>query len=180
MRKKMLAFVLAVAMAVSSFSVPVMAQKKTVVITTANNSNKGGSNKGASSNVPTEQEAYNAMIALKRTYPEGMKWTEDNSYKWKGGIYSTGTGCSGFAFILSDAAFRRLPARKEYYYTFADVRVGDILRMYNNSHSAIVIERTDSYFVLAEGNYGGTIHWGRVFSSAEYSNVDYVLTRYPQ
>ena len=34
------------------------------------------------------EAVYNAMIALKQKYPEGKKWTNDNYYGWKGGIYS--------------------------------------------------------------------------------------------
>ena len=45
------------------------------------------------------------MIAKKADYPEGMPWTNDDTYAWKGGIYSSGGGCTGFAFMLSDACF---------------------------------------------------------------------------
>ena len=52
------------------------------------------------------------MIAKKDEYPEGMKWTNANSYQWKGGIYSKGAGCAGFTFMLSDACFDTLKAKK--------------------------------------------------------------------
>jgi len=66
----------------------------------------------STSPVPTEAEAYYAMMNMKPSYPEGMPWTNDNFYAWKGGVYSGGYGCAGFAFILSDAAFGDLPARR--------------------------------------------------------------------
>ena len=110
---------------------------------------------------PSESEVYKAMVALKSDYPEGMAWTNDNGYSWKGGIFSTGYGCAGFAFILSDAAFGDLPARMVSDFIYADIRVGDILRINNDSHSVIVLEKHSDHVVIAEGNYNNSIHWGR-------------------
>ena len=100
-------------------------------------------------NVPTPQEAYEAMIALQSKFPEGMHWTDASSgtYTWKGGrgengeIATMGTGCVNFAFQLSDAAFGTLPARmlKENEFEFADIHVGDILRI-SLGHSVIVLQ----------------------------------------
>lgn len=87
-----------------------------------------------------ESRAYQAMIALKGSYPEGMRWTNANYYRWNGGIYSGGYGCMGFAFILSDAAFDDLPTRKVTNVKLSDVRMGDILRIDNDVHSVIVFE----------------------------------------
>ncbi len=128
---------------------------------------------------PTEEEVYQRMMALKPSYPEGMRWTNDDGYEWNGGIWSMGYGCAGFAFILSDAAFGYLPARRIYNITIADVRVGDILRVNNDSHSVIITEVHDDYVVLAEGNYNSSIHWGRIMSAAQVAASDYVVTRYP-
>lgn len=125
-------------------------------------------------------EIYDAMIALKKDYPEGMEWTNDNYYAWRGGIYSAGYGCAGFAFLLSDAAFGNLPAKKIENTDGYSIRVGDILRVYNNSHSVIVLEVTESGVVLAEGNYNSSVHWGRTMSWSELKNaLNFVLTRYP-
>ena len=70
------------------------------------------------STIPTQSEAYEAMIAMKAQYPEGMAWTNDNpnpAYSWNGGqlggVNIVAVGCVGFAFILSDAAFGGLQAR---------------------------------------------------------------------
>ena len=140
---------------------------------------------------------YNAMIAKKTEYPEGMPWTNDNYYAWSGGIYSGGYGCSGFAFILSDAAFGDLPARAitpdpSYFYwvapqylvqddeiTIEDIRVGDILRVNGDTHSVIVLEVYDTHVIIAEGNYNNSIHWGRSLTAQALTQVDYILTRYP-
>ena len=129
---------------------------------------------------PTESEAYSAMIALKPKYPEGMPWTNDNGYAWKGGIFSVGYGCAGFAFILSDAAFGDLPARMVSDFTYDDVRVGDILRINNDTHSVIVLEKHSDHVVIAEGNYNSSIHWGRKLDRTAVEQADYILTRYPE
>ncbi len=126
----------------------------------------------------TEEQAYNAMIALKSKYPEGTTWTNSNSYAWKGGIYSVGYGCAGFAFMLSDAAFGDLPARREAP-SFDTIRVGDIIRVQGNYHSVIVLEKHSNYVVIAEGNYNSSVHWGRTLSASEVNNAEYILTRYP-
>lgn len=126
----------------------------------------------------SEAEVYAAMIALKEKYPEGTRWTNANYYAWKGGIYSGGYGCAGFAFLLSDAAFGSLQARK--HNDYSNIRVGDIVRMDYDNHSVIVLEvKTDSV-IVAEGNYNNSVHWGREISlSSIYKSGTYVMTRYP-
>lgn len=129
----------------------------------------------------SEENIYNAMIALKAQYPEGMPWTNANGYSWRGGIYSTGYGCAGFAFMLSDAAFGDLPARMIYDADVYSIRVGDILRVNDDTHSVIVLQVTGDGVVLAEGNYNSSVHWGRKMSWAELkSTLTYVMTRYPE
>lgn len=123
-----------------------------------------------------ENAAYQAMIALKAQYPEGMHWTNDNYYGWNGGIYSGGYGCAGFAFMLSDAAFGKAPARM--HYDFGSVRVGDIVRMNGDTHSVIILEVRDNSVIVAEGNYNSSIHWGREISKAALAAGDNVITRY--
>lgn len=134
---------------------------------------------------PTEESAYNAMIAMKAQYPEGMPWTNANRYQWRGYNYpgyiiGIGGGCAGFAFILSDAAFGDLPARYVDNPTYEDIRVGDILRVNNDSHSVIVLEKYVDHVVLAEGNYNSSIHWGRIMSKEEtMETLTNLTTRYP-
>lgn len=126
-----------------------------------------------------EKQIYKDMIAMKSKYPEGMKWTNANYYAWKGGIYSGGYGCAGFAFAISDAAFGSLPARQ--HTNFSNIRVGDIVRMDNNGHSVIVLEVKENGVVVAEGNFNSSVHWGRKISFSEIrSTGTYVMTRYPK
>ena len=145
--------------------------------------------------VPTFQEAYNAMIALQEQYPEGMTWTNftpygsngslGDSYVWKGGaVYGAnrGVGCTAFAFLLSDAAFGSLPARtiSGGSFTFEDVKVGDILRVENNSHSVIVLQKSAGGIIIAEANYNKSVHWGRAMSATDVLAANYIITRYPE
>ena len=127
----------------------------------------------------TEDKVYNRIIAMRSTYYEGMPWTNDNEYDWNGGIYAGGAGCTAFAFLLSDAAFGNLPARMYINISFDDVRVGDILRIMNDTHDAVVLEKFDDYIVIAEGNWNSSIHWGRTLSRSEVEAADNLITRYP-
>ncbi len=122
---------------------------------------------------------YSAMTALKEKYPEGMRWTNDNYYGWNGGIFTGGYGCAGFAFMLSDAAFGRLPARKVADMASYRIRTGDILRMDNDSHSVIVLQVLSDGVIVAEGNYNSSVHWGRKIPSSALKNLTYIMTRYP-
>lgn len=119
------------------------------------------------------------LIAMKEKYPEGTPWTNENVYSWKGGIYSKGGGCSAFSFILSDNVFGDLKARK--HTDFLQAKVGDIIRLHNDAHSVIVLEREDTIITVAEGNYNSSVHWGRKIDLSDSNNgFTYVLTRYPK
>lgn len=129
--------------------------------------------------VPTAYEVYEKMIALKANYPEGMRWTNDNFYEWQGGIYSGGYGCVGFAFILSDAVFGKLPARK--HTDFNNIQVGDIIRVNNDTHSVVILKIDETTVTLAEGNYNSSIHWERVLTFEQLKSTgDFIMTRYPK
>ncbi len=139
-------------------------------------------------------DVYDKMFNLKNKYPEGMTWTNfepygtkgrlGSAYRWKGGKIlgnvSSGVGCAAFAFILSDEAFGDLPAREIREIKYENVNVGDILRVNNNSHSVIVLQKTAAGLVVAEGNYNKTVHWGRVISREDFLNkTNFIVTRYP-
>ena len=128
----------------------------------------------------SEEGIRSAMLALQSQYPEGTPYTNSNFWDFKGGLINRGYGCAGFAFMLSDAAFGSLPAR--YYYDYSKIRVGDILRMNNNSHSVIVLYVNADSVTVAEGNYNSKVHWGRVIPMSEVRNgsTTYGMTRYPE
>ena len=125
----------------------------------------------------TDESVYNAMMAMQTDFPEGMHWTNDDFYKWNGGVFSGGYGCAGFAFLLSDAAFGKLPARK-LQVNYDTLRPGDILRINSNTHSVIILQVFSDHVVVAEGNYNSSIHWGRTLSRSKVEASDYVLTRW--
>lgn len=130
-------------------------------------------------NSMTEEQVYSDIKAMEDKYPEGMKWNNDNYYEWKGGRFSGGMGCAAFAFLLSDAAFNNLPARK--YTDYTKTRVGDIVRMNHDTHSVVVLEVHSDYLVVVEGNYNNSIHWGREISKSELKEAfNFALTRYPK
>ncbi len=105
----------------------------------------------------TEEQVYQSIIKMKAKYPEGMSWTNNDYYRWKGGITPNGYGCVAFAYILSDEAFGSLPAKK--HTDVSKIKVGDILRISQDTHSVIVLEVTNDKIVVAEGNYNRSIHW---------------------
>ncbi len=110
----------------------------------------------------TDEEAYKKLISLKKKYPEGKKWTNDNTYQ-RG--YVIGGGCAGFAFIALDTVFgKNAPSSTYYDFEWEDLRVGDHIRMensYGGEHSVIVLTIEDDYITICEGNYNSSIHWGR-------------------
>ena len=131
----------------------------------------------------TDDEVYDAIMALQSEYPEGMPWTNANTYNWGpevamglgyGGF--GGGGCQAFAMLASDAAFGNAPA-----YKFTDtsrIRAGDILRINNDTHSVVVLKVDGDKITIAEGNYNSSIHWGRVI---DINNCGFVFgyTRRP-
>ena len=124
-----------------------------------------------------ETAVYNKMTALRAKYPTGYRWTNEIYYSWKGGIYRGGFGCAAFAFILSDEAFGNSPAGLSY--DFSNIRIGDILRVYNNSHVVIVLGKyMDGSLLIAEGNSGREVYWGRVMSGKELQQINAVITRW--
>lgn len=171
MKHRVLAALLAAAMA-CTMSAPAVSAADITILSSAAETPK------ARASYDT-QSVYNAMLALKPKYPDGMKWTNDNYYAWKGGIYQGGFGCAGFAFLLSDAAFGTLPARMSSIFDPSSVRVGDILRY--SSHSVIVLEVNASSFTVAEGNINNSIMWGRKITFSEMSGTfENHITRYPE
>ena len=124
-----------------------------------------------------EKEAFKKLYPLQGVYKEGMPWTNAKYEEWNGGIYRGGYGCAGFAFKLSDVAFGTKLATK--HTDYSKIKVGDVLRMDNNSHSVIVMQKDATGIIVGEGNYNGKVHWGRHISNTELKkSLDFVLTRY--
>jgi|GEM_PF-5979968 len=126
---------------------------------------------------------YQRIMAQQSSYPEGMHWTNENSYEWNCTVFAnthyTGYGCVAFAMIMSDAAFGDREGRIVEGVDYDRLRPGDILRINNDTHSVILLEVCSDHVVIAEGNFNSSIHWGRTLTREEASAGDYVITRYP-
>lgn len=122
------------------------------VVVTSGSSSSGGNtgNTGSGTSDLTEQEVYDAILALKSEYPEGMTWTNDNTYKGYG-------GCAAFGAICADAAFGT--TRGTIVNGYEGARVGDRIRY--DGHTIVVLEDTGDSYVVVEGNYNNQIRWGR-------------------
>ena len=137
-----------------------------------------------------EDEIFNRMVAMMDQYPEGKRWTNSDKYVWYNIYYPagsnwpysayTGGGCAAFAMILSDAAFGDMPAYENRNVVYSKLRTGDILRINNNTHSVIILEKHDDGVVIAEGNYSSSIHWGRFLPRDVVESADYYVTRYTE
>lgn len=124
-----------------------------------------------------EARVYKIIYALRTQWPEGRRYTNDDYYRWNGGIYRGGYGCAGFVFMLSDAAFGDELAVM--HYDFKKVKVGDIIRLDYNAHSVMVMRVTFDGVIVTEGNYNSSVHWGRYISFNEILRTGtHVLTRY--
>ena len=125
-----------------------------------------------------DENVRSIIYDLKSQYPEGMHWTNDNSYT-SNALRMVGYGCAGFALICSDAVFGDMPATGKHS-NFDQIRVGDMLRVMNDTHSVVVLEKRADSVIVAEGNYNHSIHWGREITRAELERENFVATtRYP-
>ena len=153
----------------------------------------------SSTQTTTQQEITDAILSLQEEYPEGMAWnnqTPSPAYRWifPGSLWSMG-GCAAFAAIIQDAAigsYKDIPPSWQRVndnchsggvnecavpYSWDNLWPGDIIRF--DGHSVIVAEKHDDYVSIAEGNYAGTVKWGRKITKNEIENsAKYVLTRY--
>ena len=124
-----------------------------------------------------EKTVLSKILAMKKKYPEGRRFTNETFYAWNGGIYRGGYGCAAFVFELSDEAFGMNETLM--HYNWNDIHVGDILRTDFDTHSVIVLKTDDSGVIVAEGNYNDSVHWGRKISLSELrSSGSNSMTRY--
>ena len=151
----------------------------------ANNVSKdakdGGKDDDTIDNIYSDEYLYSRMIEKKSEYPEGMGWTNSNCYSWKGGIYNSGCGCAGFAFMLSDVCFGNIKATKLTTCP-TNFKVGDVVRINSDTHYVIIlkIDLSTNLITVAEGNYNRSIHWGRTFTITQLKGTcNYVLRRNP-
>jgi len=92
-----------------------------------------------------------------------------------------GDGCTGFAFMLSDACFGNIQAEQLQPCT-NEYKVGDVVRINNDTHYIIIlkIDLNTNTITIAEGNFNSSFHWGRAFIiQAMKDTYNYILRRNP-
>ena len=61
-----------------------------------------------------------------------------------------------------------------------EIRVGDLLRINNDTHTVVVLEKRDNSVVVTEGNFNSSIHWNREISRSSLEQGNFtVRSRYP-
>lgn len=126
----------------------------------------------------TEENVRALIESLKSEYPQGMPWTNDNFYR-SDALHAGGYGCEGFALICSDTAFGDLPISKRHS-NFDEIRAGDMIRMNNDTHTFVVLQKKENSVIVTEGNMNSSIYWGREISRQSLENGNFqVRTRYP-
>ena len=126
-----------------------------------------------------QKAAYQKIMALQKDYPEGAAWNNNNCYEFKdgsGALWLMG-GCAGFAYLLNDTAFKGKTIKQ--HKDFSQLKVGDVVCTDNGMHYVCILEVHPDYVVVAEGNYGGTVHWGRQIPMDEFLRTSIeISTRY--
>lgn len=125
--------------------------------------------------------AYERLIALKTVFPEGMSWTEANTYNWTiadHGKETWGIACSAYALQVSDLVFG-VDAPSYNHKDINNIKVGDIIKLYGINgcnHAVVALEVYDDYIVTTEGNYASTVHWGGKFTKSDLIMYDAIIT----
>lgn len=123
---------------------------------------------------PTEAEVYDAIMSLQQDYPQGMSWTNDNTWYDDEGN-SHGRGCVAFAALCQYTAFGDVPGH--YVDSLDDVKVGDSIRI-GNYHTVVVLEKKANSVIVTEGNFGFVINWGREIPFSELESAGYKIYSY--
>ena len=128
----------------------------------------------------TEEYVLNRIMERKdmEGYTEGTPWTNDIPYSfdepysnhvvfdgWPVGWYG-GVGCFGFMMDMMEYASNyEYPIRiiNGSYDDLPKIRIGDGVRVNNDTHSVFVIGVDDDghTITVAEGNFNSSVHWGR-------------------
>ena len=125
-------------------------------------------------------------------YREGTPWTDDDLYVntveydgYSPGHYG-GYGCYGFMMDMMEYASNyEYPIRIIYgsYDNLPQIRIGDGVRVNNNGHSVVVIDKNDNghEITVVEGNYNRSVHWGRKIDLADpKAGFTYISTFWPE
>ena len=131
---------------------------------------------GVSKKITTKQ-ARRKIMAMKKTYKEGLSWTNENrQYFWEATNCQC-YGCIALCGEISDKVFGKYaPVTK--HSNFSRIKAGDHIRI-GNEHSVTVLRKNGNTLTVVEGNYNATVHWGRKITKKELQESGfYVETRY--
>ena len=122
-------------------------------------------------------KARRKIMAMKKTYKEGLSWTNENrQYFWEATNCQC-YGCIALCGEISDKVFGKYaPVTK--HSNFSRIKAGDHIRI-GNEHSVMVLQKNGNMLTVVEGNYNATVHWGRKITKKELQESGfYVETRY--
>ena len=125
----------------------------------------------------TAKQARRKIMAMKKTYKEGLSWTNENrQYFWEATNCQC-YGCIALCGEISDKVFGKYaPVTK--HSNFSRIKAGDHIRI-GNEHSVMVLQKNGNTLTVVEGNYNATVHWGRKITKKELQESGfYVETRY--
>lgn len=137
----------------------------------------------ANGKATTEENVLAMLEELKEEYPQGMSWTDANTY-YSPNFKMNGIGCGAYAFTISDAIFGDLPVRTHQNYD--EIRVGDVIHFLNsageNVHWSVVTVAPDSegWFKTTDAgsDVDSAVLWDQ-WCAPEDMNNEVVYTRYP-
>lgn len=102
---------------------------------------------------------------LKAKYPEGSYW--NGSYKVNGAEMSW--ECMGWAETVCDYLFNENPRNWVKQTNFANLCVGDHVRINNNGHSIVItnIVGDTVYYADCNAGYDGRVHWNKTMTMSQ-------------
>ncbi len=133
----------------------------------------------------TEENAYEILMKLKKSYPHGTLYgapycPTTSIYK----PYSNYDHCAGWAMLCSDAIFGELPWKRIRHPNWSEIRVGDLVEYDNEygGHVVVVVKKTDEYISITDSGLTNKVYWGgQYFKWWVEKQPDYAIyTRYPQ
>lgn len=118
------------------------------------------------------------ILSIQNTLPEGTPMTNENN-KWANSVWPfIGTGCMAFAMYVSDQVYgASSPVTIIKNPSPESIKAGDAVRV-DGIHTVVAIAVDEKIIIVCEGNYNGTVHWGRVMSKESLrGHVSYIARR---
>lgn len=122
----------------------------------------------------TEKNVLSSINELRRVYPQGMSCT-DASFHYidpKTGKDTGNSGCYALAMYIFDhvfgyGSFYAAKATNLTETSFASIKSGDHIRIKDLPHSVVVLEASDHYVKVVEGNFNKKVYWDNIYTKEE-------------